>query len=326
MKLKPFKAYLMFMLFIILTLLFSHSLLLGMNKAAGTISVVQEKGGVVKPNPTPRTTSRPQSSGQSSRSTNSARRSASMKSKLRRAPEIEMVFIQGGTFTMGSPESEEERNGGEGPQHSVTVQSFYLGKYEITQAQWQAIMGTTVLQQREKAGLNWRMAGEGENHPMYFVSWNEAQEFIRKLNAMQSRYVYRLPTEAEWEYACRAGTTGMYAGNLDAMAWYSANSGDMTHPVGTKQPNRWGLYDMHGNVWEWCEDVRHSNYKGAPSDGSAWMSGGEPSERMRRGGSWSDETYSMFVENRLRSAARSSHRIDWRISDIGFRVAASVRP
>src|SRR5205085_3640525 len=110
---------------------------------------------------------------------------------------------------------------------------------------------------------------------------------------------YRLPSEAEWEYACRAGTTGDYAGNLDAMGWDFSNSGSQTHPVGQKQPNSFGLYDMHGNVWEWCEDYYHSSYVGAPTDGSAWLSG-DSSYRVLRGGSWSSDG------DKLRSALR-----DW---------------
>jgi formylglycine-generating enzyme required for sulfatase activity len=193
-----------------------------------------------------------------------------------------------------------------------------MGKYEVTQAQWQAVMGTTVRQQRDKADPSYSMAGEGENYPMYYVSWNEAQEFVRRLNSMQSRYTYRLPTEAEWEYAARAGTTGRYAGNLHAMAWYGANSGGKSHPVGTKQPNRWGLYDMHGNVYEWCEDSYHKNYNGAPKDGSAWLSGGDQRLRMLRGGMWH------YVDYVLRSADRVGTWPNNR-SEYGVRVVAVAR-
>jgi len=106
------------------------------------------------------------------------------------------------------------------------------------------------------------------------------------LNAQDDGYSYRLPSEAEWEYACRAGTTGDYAGDLDSMGWYDKNSGGKTHPVGQKQANGFGLYDMHGNVWEWVEDWYHEGYNGAPVDGSAWLSGGEQKDRVLRGGSW----------------------------------------
>lgn len=126
-----------------------------------------------------------------------------------------------------------------------------------------------------------------------------------------------MPAEAEWEYACRAGTTGDYAGNLDDMGWYLDNSGDQTHPVGQKQPNAWGLYDMHGNVWEWCQDWQHENYNGAPTDESAWLSNGQQKERVLRGGSLAE-----FAEA-SRSAARDWYAPDARdYGYVGFRVVA----
>lgn len=189
------------------------------------------------------------------------------------APEIEMVYVQGGAFLMGSPENETGRTVDEGPQRRVSVPGFYIGKYEVTQAQWRAVMG------------NNPSSFKGDNRPVENVSWNDAQEFCRKLSQMTGK-TYRLPSEAEWEYAARAGTTGPYAGNLDAMGWYEKNSGGKTQPVGQKQANAWGLFDMHGNVWEWCEDFWHANYNGAPTDGSAWLSGGDSRYRVLRGGSW----------------------------------------
>ena len=114
--------------------------------------------------------------------------------------------------------------------------------------------------------------------------WNDVQEFSKKLQQI-TRKAYRLPSEAEWEYACRAGTKGDYAGDLEKMAWYYDNSGGQTHPVGQKEPNAFGLYDMYGNVWEWCEDVWHDNYKDAPVDGTAWTDGGNQNVRVVRGGS-----------------------------------------
>ena len=146
-----------------------------------------------------------------------------------------MVYVTGGTFLMGSPDNEPDRDSDERPQHRVTVPGFSMGKYEITQAQWKAVMGTNP------------SYFKGDNLPVENVSWNDAKEFCSKLSQMTGKQ-YRLPTEAEWEYACRAGTTGPYAGNLDAMAWYSNNAGFKTHPVGQKRPNAFGLYDMHGNV------------------------------------------------------------------------------
>jgi formylglycine-generating enzyme required for sulfatase activity len=144
------------------------------------------------------------------------------------------------------------------------------------------------------------------------------KEFLRKLNAQNDEYMYRLPSEAEWEYACRAGTTGDYAGDVDAMGWYKNNSGDKTHPVGQKQANGFGLYDMHGNVWEWCEDWYHENYSGAPVDGSAWESGGL-TWRVVRGGSW------FYFAANMRSAHRSWYDPGVRNNDLGLRIVAVSR-
>jgi formylglycine-generating enzyme required for sulfatase activity len=215
-----------------------------------------------------------------------------------------MVLIPAGTFMMGSPDGVGDND--EHPQHQVSVQSFYMGKYEVTQAQWRAVMGTNP--------SNFK----GDNLPVENVSWNDATEFCRKLSQMTGRE-YRLPSEAEWEYACRAGTTGDYAGNLDAMAWYFSNSGSQTHPVGQKQPNSFGLYDMHGNVWEQCEDWYHDSYNGAPTDGSAWLSGGDSSRRVYRGGSWG--RYAVG----LRSANRNGSGTGYRDDLVGLRVVAVSR-
>lgn len=207
---------------------------------------------------------------------------------------IDFVWIPAGSFTMGS------QHGGEGPAHQVTIsKGFYIGKNEVTQAQWQYVMGNN------PSHFN------GDSLPVEQVSWYMAKAFIEGLNAKDAGYTYRLPTEAEWEYACRAGTTGDYAGSVDAMAWYGNNSGrvrldatdiwqndhgnywkriadngNQTHPVGTKQPNAFGLFDMQGNVAEWVEDWYHGSYDGAPTDGSAWLSGGEQKHRVPRGHTW----------------------------------------
>ena len=197
----------------------------------------------------------------------------------------------------------------------MKVNGFWIGKYEVTQAQWEAIMGNTP------------SYFKGADYPVESVSWNDAQEFLRKLNATPSqsplnqggqRGVFRLPSEAEWEYAARTGTQTAYSfgdepSQLNNYAWHSANSGGKTHSVGQKQPNKFGLYDMHGNVWEWVADTYHKNYKGAPKDGSAWVSGG--SFRVLRGGSWN------FAPRHVRSADRNYNDPALRYGYIGFRVA-----
>lgn len=222
---------------------------------------------------------------------------------------MELVYVPAGSFMMGLPSSESGRSNDERPQHQVTIrEGFYMGLYEVTQAQWQAVMGS-----------NPSYFKNCDQCPVEQVSWDDAQEFIRKPNARNDGYVYRLPTKSEWEYACRAGTTGDYAGNLDAMAWYNANSNKSTHAVGSKQPNSFGLYDMHGNVWEWCENWYHDSYNGAPADGSAWLSGGEQKYRVLRGGSW------IISADLLRSAYRSYNTPVTRYYYIGFRVVAPAR-
>ncbi|MEM7725884.1 MAG: bifunctional serine/threonine-protein kinase/formylglycine-generating enzyme family protein [Cyanobacteria bacterium P01_A01_bin.45] len=199
---------------------------------------------------------------------------------------LEMVQIPGGTFTMGSPAGEAERNDDEGPQREVKVPGFYMGRYEITQAQYEAIMGKNPAYFKRS------------NRPVEEVSWGDTKEFCKKLSEKTGRN-YRLPSEAEWEYACRAGTTTpFYFGatitpdlvNYDGNYPYGdAPKGEyreQTTDVGSFPPNAFGLYDMHGNVWEWCEDTWHKNYNGAPTDGSAWVDNDNGSQRMLRGGSW----------------------------------------
>ena len=206
------------------------------------------------------------------------------------------VKIPAGSFMIGSENGESD----EKPIHKVTISNdFYLGKYEVTQAQWQALMS------------NNPSYFKGDNLPVEQVSWDDAQKFISKLNAQNDGYKYRLPTEAEWEYAARSGTTGDYAGSLDSMAWYGANSGSKTHEVGTKQANAWGLFDMHGNVWEWCQDWYGNYQSGSVTDPTGASSG---SDRVGRGGGW----YNGAVN--LRSALRGSYSPLGRGSNLGFRV------
>ncbi|MBO1068757.1 MAG: SUMF1/EgtB/PvdO family nonheme iron enzyme [Dolichospermum sp. DEX189] len=229
---------------------------------------------------------------------------------------LEMVEIPGGTFIMGSPENEAERYSNEGPQHQVTVPSFYMGKYELTQVQYQAIIGTNP--------SNFK----GDNRPVERVSWNNAVEFCKKLSQKTGKN-YRLPSEAEWEYACRAGTTTPfyfgesitpdlvnYNGNYTYASAPKGKYRQQTTDVGTFPPNSFGLYDMHGNVWEWCQDDYKDDYINAPTDGSALTSPSR-SVKLLRGGSW------YFFPGYCRSASRDSYNLDFSLSSLGFRVVCS---
>jgi formylglycine-generating enzyme required for sulfatase activity len=166
---------------------------------------------------------------------------------------MDFVVIQPGTFAMGSPDNERGRSQDEGPQHQVTISKpFYMGRYQVTQSQWQEVMSTDP------------SVFKGCSNPVENISWHDCQEFFRRLSA-QVRKIVRLPTEAEWEYACRAGSKGRFCdgdddGCLDTFAWYYDPNIAGTHPVGQKRPNPWGLYDMHGNVCEWCEDWYDARY------------------------------------------------------------------
>ena len=232
---------------------------------------------------------------------------------------IEMIAVQGGTFTMGcTGEQGGECDNDERPAHQVTVSDFYIGKFEVTQAQWRAIMGTTVRQQRDKANTSWPMRGEGDNYPIYYVSWQEAQEFISRLNTTTGKQ-YRLPTEAEWEYAARGGSKSQgykYSGsnNLANVAWYKDNSSESTHAVGTKMPNELGIYDMSGNVWEWCSDW-YDTYSASSQRDPIGSSSGY--NRVIRGGSWRYDAYGARV------SFRSNDTPGFRIDYLGFRVVCS---
>lgn len=221
---------------------------------------------------------------------------------------IEFVEIPQGSFCMGSTKGVDD----EKPVHHVAINYwFYMGKYEVTQAQWQSVMGNNPSS----------FTDCGRDCPVEQVSWDDAQHFFRRLNRMDDGYTYRLPTESEWEYACRAGTTGDYAGNLNQIAWYGVNSGRRTHAVGSKNSNDWGLYDMHGNVLEWCEDWSHETYDGAPTDGTAWLSGGQQRNRALRGGSFAHDGSG----GQLRASRRLGASPEGRSLVIGFRVVAVAR-
>ena len=246
---------------------------------------------------------------------------------------MKLALIPAGKFMMGSPDSEKGHLLRESPQHEVTISKpFYMGATEVTQAQYEAVMGTNPSHFK------------GATNPVDMVSWNDATEFCKKLSE-KTRQAVRLPTEAEWEYACRGGSkTAFCFGDaeegLGDYAWYSANSGETTHPVGQKKPNAWGLYDMHGNVWEWCSDWFGEEYAAGqaadpagPATGTLHgTSGGvvglviaEPpgpekgSLRVLRGGGW----FSLFPQY-YRSAYRYGNLPDFRFFHFGFRVAVSV--
>jgi len=235
---------------------------------------------------------------------------------------MKLVLIPAGKFMMGSPDSEKGHVNNEGPQHEVTISKpFYMGVTEVTQAQYEAIMGANP------------STFKGETNPVENVSCNDATEFCKKLSE-KTRQAVRLPTEAEWEYACRAGSKTKFCfGDADEglgdYAWYHANSGGTTHPVGQKKPNAWGLYDMHGNLWEWCSDWYAQNYADAkavdpqgPSSGMiasywAWVTSVTPTFRVLRDGSW------YCGPDGCRSAARGGG-LSPSGGDYGFRVVVSV--
>lgn len=188
-----------------------------------------------------------------------------------------MVWVDGGTFRMGATSEQGSEISDEKPVHSVTLSGYYIGKTEVTQALWQAVMGSNP------------SYFEGDDLPVEQVSWDDCQEFIRKLNSLTGQN-FRLPTEAEWEFACRGGNNSRgykYSGSnyIDNVAWYDGNSGDKTHPVATKSPNELGIYDMSGNVWEWCADW-YGDYSSGRQTNPKGTYGG--SCRVYRGGGWSN--------------------------------------
>jgi formylglycine-generating enzyme required for sulfatase activity len=218
----------------------------------------------------------------------------------------EMVVIPAGSFRMGSDNGDSD----EKPVHDVQVGAFALARTEVTQGQWRAIMGSNPS----------HFSSCGDNCPVEKVSWDDAKDYVRKLS-QKTGQTYRLPSEAEWEYACRAGGQHQYCGSdsLDSVAWYNSNSGSSTHAAGQKQANAWGLLDMSGNVWEWVEDCWNGSYSGAPTDGSAWTSG-DCGKRVVRGGSW------YFKSAFARSANRDWNDSTYRSDDFGFRPARIVSP
>jgi formylglycine-generating enzyme required for sulfatase activity len=235
----------------------------------------------------------------------------------------EMVVIPESTFLMGSPEDEPERDGDEGPLHEVTVSPFFMSKYPITQSQWRFV---AQLPQINRALDPEPSSFKGDVRPVEQVSWHDAVEFCDRLSAYTKR-TYRLPTEAEWEYACRAGTTTPFhtgetitteLANYDGTFTYGQPAKGVyrneTTDVESFPPNAFGLFDMHGNVWEWCLDHWHENYDNAPTDGSAWLTDDENAAHVIRGGSW------MYFARCCRSASRGRDDPDFRGRNLGFRV------
>ena len=240
---------------------------------------------------------------------------------------IEMVAIPGGTFLMGSPDDEPERADDEGPQHEVTVPPFLMGRYPVTQTQWRAV---SILPQIEREIAPNPSHFEGNDRPVDRVTWYDAVEFCARLSIHTGRQ-YRLPTEAEWEYACRAGTTtpfhfgetirsdlATYRGYIGYASGPAGDAAEGTNPVDHHGlANAFGLCDMHGNVWEWCQDSWHSSYKGAPTDSRAWIEGGNSNRRILRGGSW------VSYPRLCRSASRNYYKPDYD-DNMGFRVVCTA--
>lgn len=228
---------------------------------------------------------------------------------------FEMVGVKGGTFRMG------DKNGeiNESPVHEVSLKNFYIGRTEVTQALWRAVMGTGLAEQRDKARPGEPLYGEGDEYPMYYVSWEDCQEFISKLNSQTGKN-YRLPTEAEWEFAAREGEPEEnynYSGSnvIGKVAWYDSNSEQSTHPVGGKAPNKLGIYDMSGNVWEWCSDWYGDYNSDAETDPSGPSSG---AGRVSRGGAWDFD--GPYCRNTFRDKVPPSDSNH----SLGFRLAADL--
>lgn len=229
---------------------------------------------------------------------------------------IELIWIGPSTFTMGSPASEPGRGNDETPHQVTLTKGCWIGKYEVTQGQWESVMGKNPSY----------FSALGPNAPVEQVSWGEAMDYCRKLTEQEraagrlpAGYEYSLPSEAQWECACRAGSAAPCCDieHPDDYGWYKDNSDGSTHPVGQKQPNAWGFHDMHGNVWEWCEDKYGSYPSGAVTDPTGPSRG---SERVLRGGCWN------FRCVDSRSANRLNFSPEMRIRTLGFRIALRPRP
>ena len=220
---------------------------------------------------------------------------------------MRLNLISPGSFIMGSKRWKESK-----PVRRVTMKRpFYISIFPVTQKEWKKIMGSNPSNPK------------GDYLPVVNVSWNDTFKFIMKLNAMEGSMRYRLPTEAEWEYAARAGSSGRYSfgddvSQLPLYAWLGEDwdVGEL-HPVGLKRPNEWGLYDVHGNIWEWCQDNWHPNFTGAPPDGRPWEAGGDEN-RVRRGGTWTRDP------EQCETAYRNRNGPGYRYKYLGFRIVKSI--
>jgi formylglycine-generating enzyme required for sulfatase activity len=227
---------------------------------------------------------------------------------------MEFAYMPSDTFLMGSSQSDPDAESDEYPGHIVIIAApFEIMTIEVTQAMWEGVMGSNP------------SFFAGDDRPVEQISWIDCQEFVAAMNALDPGHGYRLPSEAEWEYSCRAGTiTRNYWGDdpgydlIGSYAWFSGNAAGETHPAARKAPNGWGLFDMSGNVWEWCEDTWHDDYTGAPSDGSAWLS---PAGfyRVGRGGSWG------YTAPFCRCANRGIFNTDYTCNYLGLRLVRSAR-
>jgi len=243
---------------------------------------------------------------------------------------MEMVCLEPGTFTMGSPADEEGREPGSSKetQHQVTLtEPFWIAKTPVTQGAWRTLIGTTVAAQKAKGNSYGELTGTGDDHPVYFVNWEEALAACDRLSIQErdagrlpDGYLYTLPTEAQWEYACRAGTEGAFnveGARLQDLGWYADNSGKSTHASKAKTPNAWGLHDCHGNVWEWCADWYLEDLGTESAQDPKGPKSGE--DRVLRGGTWGDHG------PHCRSANRGRYDLGFRLNRIGFRPVLSTR-
>lgn len=237
-----------------------------------------------------------------------------------------MKYVEGDRYIMGAQSFghqwanfDTEAAGDETPPHFVTVSSFYMAETEVTQGLWEAVMGTTVEQQRDKANPEWPLRGVGADYPMYYVSWDDCQAFVEKLSGLTGKK-FRLPTEAEWEFAARGGRMAKgdkYAGSrhMGLAGWYYMNSASSSHPVKGKAVNELGLYDMSGNVWEWCNDW-YGQYERLPQTDPQGPATGE--ERVLRGGGWA------YYAPRCRVSFRYKFSPDHSNSSYGFRLVMAA--